>query len=69
MCARARRGPMVRCGLPRSLLPYVAKGVASSVALPGRKQSSAGAIADACLWAIASAGFADVIVVQRAACA
>jgi hypothetical protein len=47
----------------------VAKAVASSVALPGRKQSSAGAIADACLWAIASAGFADVIVVQRAACA
>ncbi len=29
----------------------VAKAIASSVAPPGRKQSSAGAIADACVWA------------------
>lgn len=32
----------------------VAKAVASSVARPGRKRSSAGALADACLWANAS---------------
>jgi len=34
----------------------VAKAVASSVAPPRRKQSSAGAITDACLWAEAGAG-------------
>ena len=40
----------------------VAKAVASSVARPGRKRSSAGAFADACLWAKPGAPTAGAIV-------